>query len=95
MRNEMVRLALPTWLLWIAFAPIGVAESTGAPANPKLVKLPFAFSTFDHPRMENTPVVFNGRPLLVQNHRPAEADRQESGSYLFIEDLATGQESRV
>ena len=56
------------------------------------MKLPFAFSAFDHPRMENTPVVFNGRPLLVQNHRPAEADKQESGSYLFIEDLTTGQE---
>ena len=37
-----------------------------APPNPKLVKLPFSFPA----GMENTPVVFNGRPFLVDNHRP-------------------------
>lgn len=49
---------------------IGVPVETGpnpiAPPNPSLVKLPFSFPT----AMENTPVVFNGRSLLVDNHRP-------------------------
>ncbi len=63
--------------------------SPAAPPNPKLVKLPFAFPGL---RMENTPVVFGGRPLLVQNYRPLKADEQESGSYLFMDDLTTGQE---
>ena len=64
------------------------APTVQAPSNPKLVKLPFAF-----PRgMENTPVIYKGRPLLVQNYRSPKVDEQESGSYLFIEDLATGQE---
>ena len=67
----------------------GKAAPRVATPNPKLVKLPFAFSGI---RMENTPVVYKGRPLSVQNSRPAKADEQESGSYLFIEDLTTGQE---
>ncbi len=65
------------------------SSGPAAPPNPKLVKLPFAFPGL---RMENTPVIFKGRPLLVQNFRPLKADQQESGSYLFIEDLTTGQE---
>jgi len=41
--------------------------------------------------MENTPVIYKGRPLLVQNHRSTKRDEQEQ-SDLFIADLATGQE---
>lgn len=65
-----------------------LAAPAEGPVNPKLVKLPFAFSGL---LMENTPVIYKGRPLLVQNYRPIEPDEQESGSYLFIEDLTTGQ----
>ena len=69
--------------------PPGAAAGRAAPRNPKLVKLPFAFPGL---RMENTPVIFKGRPLLVQNYRPLKADQQESGSYLLIDDMTTGQE---
>jgi hypothetical protein len=72
-----------------AGADAPVAAPADTPANPRLVKLPFAFPGL---RMENTPVIYNGRPLLIQNYRPLKPDEQESGSYLFIDDLTTGQE---
>jgi hypothetical protein len=56
--------------------------------NPKLVKLPFSFAT----GMENTPVVWNGRPLLVDNHRPGGVEAKGENAYLFVTDLTTGQE---
>ncbi len=68
-------------------APSG--RSANAPENPKLVKLPFAFAGL---LMENTPVIYKGRPVLVQNYRPLEPEKQESGSYLFIQDLTNGRE---
>ncbi len=80
-------------LSYACLISLGIAAETksskSAPPNPKLIKLPFAFSGI---RMENTPVIYKGRPLLVQNSRPKEADQQEAGSYLFIEELTTGQE---
>jgi len=58
------------------------------PANPKLIKLPFSFPQ----GMENTPVIFNGRPLLVDNHRPGGFEAKGHDAYLFIIDLVTGRE---
>ncbi|HOD48694.1 MAG TPA: hypothetical protein PKY01_13130 [Candidatus Hydrogenedentes bacterium] len=55
--------------------------------NPVLIKAPFTFSGM---RMENTPVIFQGRPLLVQNYRSGEV--KAAGFYLFVEDLLTSQE---
>ncbi|MCP4644207.1 MAG: hypothetical protein GY851_27440, partial [bacterium] len=55
--------------------------------NPLLIKVPFTFSGL---RMENTPVIFQGRPLLVQNYRSGEV--KVDGYYLFIEDLRDGTE---
>jgi len=55
--------------------------------NPPLVKLPIAFPG---PRMENTPVVYEEKPLLVQNVRPLNTKAQ--GFYLFIQDMRTGDE---
>lgn len=82
----------------IAFVAVGLASlsalcaepgpSPTAPLNPKLLKLPFSFPT----GMENTPVVFNGRPLLVDNHRPGGFKAKGEDAYLFIIDLTTGQE---
>jgi hypothetical protein len=83
-------LLFDAWLLLVICVPAGYGQSRPAsPPNPELTKLPFAFSGL---RMENTPVIYKGLPLLVQNCRPPKADQQESGSYLFIEDLTTGQE---
>lgn len=77
---------------WAFLTSLGASDSRGAsptvPPNPKLVKLPFAFRE----GMENTPVVFNGRPLLVDNHRPGGFKAKGEDAYLFIVDLTTGQE---
>jgi hypothetical protein len=89
-RTALFRIMSATCLSLASFALYAQGQpSPTAPPNPKLVKLPFAFNGL---RMENTPVIFKGRPLLVQNYRSPKADQQETGSYLFIDDLATGQE---
>ncbi|MFA6242905.1 MAG: hypothetical protein WC655_18340 [Candidatus Hydrogenedentales bacterium] len=59
-----------------------------APPNPKLVKLPFSFPA----GMENTPVTYRGRPLLVQNRRSNKNGPEQDDADLFIQDLVTGQE---
>jgi hypothetical protein len=69
-------------------ASAGHAANREAPPNPKLVKLPFSFPH----GMENTPVVFRGRVLLVQNDRSTKRDEQEKAS-LFVQDMVTGQEA--
>ena len=45
--------------------------------------------------MENTPVLFNSRLLLVANYRPSGGPNvkdKEKDSYLYIDDLRTGTE---
>jgi len=71
-----------------ALCTLGVCQA-GPPAwaDPVLVKLPFSFPT----GMENTPVVFHDRPVLVANWRSTNKDDQEQ-VYLFIQDLITGEE---
>ena len=56
-----------------------------------LIKLPVTFG----PAMENSPIVFDGRPLLALNYRDDtknNTDRYKASMYLFLRDLATGQE---
>ncbi len=68
------------------------SASAGTAGRPRLVKIPAALG----PRgMENTPVTFNGRPLLVANSRDDtknKTDAYKRSMYLNIIDLATGQE---
>ncbi|MHB8866934.1 MAG: glycoside hydrolase family protein [Pirellulaceae bacterium] len=70
--------------------PTSAQEATTANphavANPLLMKLPFAFPG---PRMENTPVVFHNKPLLLQNVR---GNTKATEFYLFVQDLTTGDE---
>lgn len=67
---------------------VSAAEPEKADAlRPKLVKLPFAFPE----GMENTPVVFNGRVLLVANQRPGGYEAKGVDAWLTITDLTTGQ----
>ena len=54
---------------------------------PPLIKVP---TNFGEGTMENTPVVFNGRPLLVQNVRPPKGRSEEM--FLIIDDIPTGRE---
>jgi hypothetical protein len=60
--------------------------------KPVLVKLPFAFSDIGRTPMENTPVQFGSRLLLVSNNRPGGADAKGKDAYLYIDDLQTGKE---
>ncbi|MBW8325095.1 MAG: hypothetical protein K0M50_10065 [Prolixibacteraceae bacterium] len=60
--------------------------------RPVLTKLPFAFSDIGRTPMENTPVVFQSRLLLVANNRPGGGDAKGEDAYLYIDDLQTGKE---
>jgi hypothetical protein len=62
------------------------------PERPRLIKLPFAFSQAGRTPMENTPVIFDSRLLLVSNYRPGGADAKGKDAYLYIDDLKTGLE---
>jgi hypothetical protein len=81
--QRYLRLAV---LLIVAATSPGIAVA--APPNPKLVKVPFAFGEW---KMENTPVVYRGTPILVQNFRYKKAEEQEK-FYLFAEDMITGRQ---
>lgn len=73
---------LPTLLVCLAAA-------AQQPARPRLVKLPFAVPK----AMENTPVVYQGRPLLLLNHRDDtknKTDKYVDSMYLYAIDLQTG-----
>jgi hypothetical protein len=62
-----------------------------AATRPKLTKLPFALPQ----TMENTPVVFRERPLLVANRRDDTKNKTDGytrSMHLYVLDLATGQE---
>jgi hypothetical protein len=71
-----------------ALVPLnGFAEEA---ARSKLVKLPFAFSK----AMENTPVVYEGRPILLLNHRDDtkyKTDKYVDSMYLYLVDMRTGE----
>jgi len=58
--------------------------------KPQLIRLPFAYWN----AMENTPVVFRGRPLLVLNYRDDSKgwyDHYADRMYLYLVDLRTGE----
>ena len=68
-----------------------VAPGRPAPQRPTLTKLPFALGQ----AMENTPVIWQSRPLLVLNHRDDAKNRTDDytrSMYLYLLDLATGRE---
>jgi len=71
---------------------MGVTTSAQHAKKPDLTKLPFAFSDIGRTPMENTPVLFNSRLLLVSNNRPGGADAKGKDAYLYIDDLQTGKE---
>jgi hypothetical protein len=55
----------------------------------RLVKLPFAIPK----AMENTPLVYEGRPLLLLNHRDDarhNTEKYKESMYLYLVDLQTG-----
>ena len=67
-------------------------QAAAATTRPRLTKLPFAIGPN---AMENTPIVFNGRPLLILNHRDDTKNKTDGytrSMYLYALDLVTGQE---
>jgi hypothetical protein len=67
-------------------------QAPAAPVRPRLTKLPVAIGPN---AMENAPVVFNGRPLLILNHRDDtknKTDAYTGSMYLYALDLTTGRE---
>jgi hypothetical protein len=79
-------LAVLTSAACLLFAPS--AQSADGPlSNPRLVKLP---ANFGEPCMETTPVMYEGRPLLVSNYRGPKTAAKDM--YLLILDLRTGKE---
>lgn len=62
------------------------------PTQPKLIKLPFAFSDVGRTPMENTPVSFDSKLLIVANYRPGGAEAKGENAYLYIDNLQTGKE---
>jgi hypothetical protein len=67
-------------------------QATTACPRPRLIKLPL---TIGPNAMENTPVIFGGRPLLVLNRRDDAKNKTDDytrSMYLYALDLTTGQE---
>ncbi len=86
--NELKSKLIFTLILFGLFSTI----SAQVPERPVLTKLPFAFSGKQEMLMENTPVIFQSRILLVANCRPGEMYAKGENAFLFIDDLTTGQE---
>jgi hypothetical protein len=63
-----------------------------AAARPKLIKLPVAIGP---DAMENTPIIFDSRPMLVLNRRDDTKNKTDGytrSMYLYVMDLTTGKE---
>jgi len=85
-RNGLLGMLIKSCLSLLVFT------TTVAAQKPVLTKLPFAFSVIGRTPMENTPVLFQSRLLLVSNYRPGGADAKGKDAYLYIDDLQTGRE---
>ena len=79
--------AVSTFIIFLEYS-----YSQKIPDRPVLTKLPFAFSQASKTPMENTPVIFDSRLLLVSNYRPGGAEAKGKDAYLYIDDLQTGME---
>jgi len=75
-----------TFLVGMFLVVLACQSTRAAEKDSPLIKMPFSFGR----GMENTPVLFQDRPLLVANYRPN--GPSPVGTYLFLIDLRTGQE---
>jgi hypothetical protein len=86
----MTRFATRMIVCCLVASCLSVPARAETPKSP-LIKLPLTLG----PGMENTPVIYKGRPLLVMNHRddtPNSLIPYTKRMHLMIRDLATGQE---
>jgi hypothetical protein len=87
-----MKTKFPFIVCFSLFIYCGYSFSQKLPYRPQLTKLPFAFSQAGRTPMENTPVIFGSRLLLVSNYRPGGAEAKGKDAYLYIDDLRTGLE---
>jgi hypothetical protein len=87
------KITLPAFSFILIICLLQSACNQKSTEIPVLTKLPFAFSGEGLTPMENTPVVFNSRLLLVLNYRPGGAEAKGENAYLYIDDLQTGMEA--
>jgi len=85
-QDNILKTAFAMFVMVSCGAVTAFGAEKALPARPQLTKLPVNFDT----SMENTPVIFKGRVLLVQNERPAHGG-DASNIFLYIEDIATGK----
>ena len=86
-RHTLVRLVFT-----MAIAAMGVSGIADELKRPELTKLPFAI----HEGMENTPLVYKGRPILLMNRRDdtkVNTDGYAKTFNSYIIDLQTGEKS--
>jgi len=83
------RVMVASAMAWLA---VFSARAADLPPRPVLSKLPFAFSQTGRTPMENTPVLFQSRLLMVANYRPGGDRAKGDDAYLYIDDLATGEQ---
>ncbi len=61
---------------------------SGAIDNPKLIKLPLGLGP---QRLENTPVMYQGRPLLIENSRLSNEKHGNTAIDMYVVDLTTSE----
>ena len=61
---------------------------SGSIDNPKLIKLPLGLGP---QRLENTPVMYQGRPLLIENSRLSNEKHGNTAIDMYVVDLTTSE----
>ena len=75
-------------LIWFLTVILSAALCQAAIDNPTLVKLPIGFGP---QRIENTPVMYQGRPLLIENSRLTNESHSNTAIDMYIVDLTTSE----
>jgi hypothetical protein len=89
--NKVLTVMLISGFSLVIFNTSAFAQKLSG--RPVLTKLPFALSEEGRTPMENTPVFFDSRLLLVANYRPSGGSNvSEKDSYLYILDMQSGKE---
>jgi len=82
MKKRVVTSAL------LLMVPLFASVCSGAIDNPQLIKLPLGLGP---QRIENTPVIYQGRPLLIENSRLSNEGISHTAIDMYIVDLTTSE----
>ena len=72
----------------LLMVPLFGGLCSGAIDNPKLIKLPLGLGP---QRLENTPVIYQGRPLLIENSRLSNEKHGNTAVDMYVVDLTTSE----